>query len=393
MKKIIIFNVGSSSCKFQIFTSDLKLLGKGLVDKVGIDGTNVTFKDQDNNEYYDQRNITFDELNKYLTDFLQENEIINFDDVYLMVHRVVNGGDVFPENILLNSINDVRKVEELNHLAPLHNPYNCKMLRSMYERYPDSKQVIVFDTSFHSTIEPENFIYAIPYKYYDMHKIRKYGAHGSSHAFITETMEEKLGKKVNIINVHLGNGASVCVTKDSKSVNTSMGLTPLAGLVMGTRSGDIDPSVVLYLINKLGLSGEEVERVLLKESGLLGLSGISSDMRDVIVSEEIGNERAILARNLSAKRIAQTISSYLCEVDHVDAITLTGGIGENDFLYLRKIFDRLPNLKINLIDDFSNKEAVNQISDNQSEIPVYIVPTNEELYMAKVGKRLIGEEA
>ncbi len=393
MKKVIIFNVGSSTCKFQIFTSELELLGKGLVDKVGIDGTNVSYKDKDGNEYNDERNISFDELDEYITDFLQEKEIINFEDVYLMVHRVVNGGDVYPDNILLNSIYEVGKLEGLNHLAPLHNPYNCKMLRSMFERYPNSKQAIVFDTSFHSTIEPENFIYAIPYKYYDLHKIRKYGAHGSSHAFITETIEKKLGKKVNIINVHLGNGASVCVTKDSKSVNTSMGLTPLGGLVMGTRSGDVDPSVVLYLINKLGISGEEVERILLKESGLLGLSGISSDMRDVIISEEIGNDRAILARNISAKRIAQTISSYLCEVDHVDAITLTGGIGENDFLYIRKIFDRLPNLKIHLKDEFNNKEDVNKISDNQSQIPVYIVPTNEELYMAKVGKRLIGEVA
>ncbi len=392
MKNIIVFNVGSSSCKFQIFSSDLLLQGKGMIEKIGIKGTNITYKDKEENKIYEEKNINFDELDSYLINFLQENNVVNFDDIYLMVHRVVNGGDVFKDNILLNSIDDVRGVESLNHLAPLHNPFNCAMLRSMYERYPDSKQVVVFDTSFHSTMEPENFMYAIPYKYYEMHHIRKYGAHGSSHAYVTEMMEQVFNKKVNIINLHLGNGSSACVTKESLCVNTSMGLTPLAGLVMGTRSGDIDPSVVLYMINTLKMKGKEVEQVLLKESGLLGVSGVSSDMRDIMVSVEIGNKRASFARELAAKRIAQTVSSYLCEVDKVDAITLTGGIGENDFDFIRLIFDRLPNLNIELKNEFSKSELVNKISSEHSaSTPVYIVPTNEELYMARVGKRLIGE--
>lgn len=393
MKKIFTLNVGSSSCKFQIFTQDLEFVGGGLVDKIGIDGTIMKYKNAAGEEVKLEENLQFDQLSDKLIGFLQENNIINFDEVYLMSHRVVNAGEVYPENFLIKGEEDIAGLEALNHMAPLHNPYNNAMLRSLYTKYPQASHVVCFDTAFHSTIKEENFLYGIPYEFYEEHKIRKYGAHGSSHAYITETMEKHLGKPVNIINVHLGNGSSICVTENSKSVNTSMGFTPLAGLIMGTRSGDIDPSIPLYMENTLGMSAQEVETVLTKKSGLLGISGISSDMRELIAAEEQGNRRAGLSREMAAKRVADTISMYLSEVDHVDAITLTGGIGENDHDYIRMVFDRLRVLKINLKPAFSKDEDINMISEEGSDVNVYIVPTNEELFMAKVGKRLIGEEA
>ncbi len=393
MKKIFTLNVGSSSCKFQIFTQDLEFLGGGLVDKIGIGGTIIKYKNAAGEESVLEEDLQFDQLSEKLIGFLQDNNIVDFNDVYLMSHRVVNAGEVYPNNFLVKGEEDIAGLEALNHMAPLHNPYNNAMLRSLYTKYPQASHVVVFDTAFHSTIPEENFLYGIPYEMYEQHKIRKYGAHGSSHAFITETMENHFGKPVNIINVHLGNGSSICVTKDSKSINTSMGFTPLAGLIMGTRSGDIDPSIIIYMQNTLGMTAEEVDKVLTKESGLKGISGVSSDMRELIAAEEAGNRRAGLSRELAAKRVADTISMYLSEVDHVDAITLTGGIGENDHDYIRMIFDRLRVLKLNLKESFSKDQDINQITEEGSDVNVYIVPTNEELFMAKVGKRLIGEEA
>ncbi len=391
MKKIFTFNVGSSSCKFQIFNEDLTVFGKGLVDKIGIDGTVLKYKNESNEETVVKQNITFDQLTKFLVDFINDNNVVNLEDVYLMVHRVVNGGDVLTENFEVKTKEDLEKLESLNHLAPLHNPFNNKVLRYFFEEYPNAKQVVAFDTAFHSTIEDENFIYPIPYKFYEENHIRKYGAHGSSHAFITEVMEEHLGRPVNFINLHLGNGSSVCAVKDSKSVNTSMGLTPLAGLMMGTRSGDIDPSIVIHMVTKLGYTGEQVDKILTKESGLLGISGVSSDMREIIAAEENGNERANLSRRLAAKRVAHTVAMYLSEFESIDGITITGGIGENDSDFTRMIFDRIRNIKFEIKNEFSNKEQINLITTENSEIPVMIVPTNEELYMAKDGKRIIGE--
>ncbi len=388
MSNILVFNVGSSSCKFQVFTDELEFIGKGQIEKVGIEGTNAFYKDVNGNELTDEQDITFDQLDQYVVDFINKNNITNLTNVSLVAHRVVNGGDVYQEDILINSISDIDRLEEINHLAPLHNPFNCMMLRSLFDKLPNAKHVVVFDTSFHSTIKEENFVYPIPYKYYEFKKIRKYGAHGSSHAYITEVMKKHLNKEVNIINLHLGNGASACAIKESKSVNTSMGLTPLAGLMMGTRCGDIDPSVVLYMINTLNIEPKEVERILLKESGLLGVSGVSSDMREVSVSIDLGIERAALARKMAAKRVAQTTSSYLCELDSLDAITFTGGIGENDIEFIRMVANYLPNLDIKLKDEIENEEELNLITTDDSKVKVYIVRTNEELYMATVGKRL-----
>lgn len=392
MKKIIIFNVGSSSCKFQIFDENLSSLGKGIVERIGIEKSTISYEDLNGKVIALEQDIIFKELDNFMINFLNDNKIINFNDVYLMVHRVVNGGDIFNEDIIIDTQEKIDKLLSLNSLAPLHNPFNNSMLISMRNKYPLSKQVVVFDTSFHSTIPKENFLYALPMKMYKENKIRKYGAHGSSHGFITSQLESYLKKdKVNIINVHLGNGSSVCVVKDSKSLNTSMGFTPLAGLIMGTRTGDVDPSIIFYLVNQLGMDPIEVEKMFTKESGLLGISGASSDMRNIIKLSSEGDENSILAREMFSKRIADTISMYLSEVSNFDAITFTGGIGENDKAIIKMIMKKLRVKNIILKEKISNDQNVNLISEKDSEIDIYIVPTNEELYMAKIGKRLIGE--
>jgi len=390
MKKIIVFNVGSSSCKFQIFTENLSSLGKGLVERIGLPKSNILYKDNNGKKISLNKDIVFDELDNFMINFLKDNNVIDFNDVYLMVHRVVNGGDIFTKDIIVDNEQKVKDLLSLNSMAPLHNPFNNSMLISMMKKFPKAKQTVVFDTSFHSTIPKENFLYALPMEMYEKNKIKKYGAHGSSHGFITYQMKKHLNKeKVNIINVHLGNGSSVCVVKESKSLNTSMGFTPLAGLMMGTRSGDVDPSIIFYLINQLGMNPKDVEKMFTKESGLLGVSGISSDMRNLIELSKKGNKQAILTREMFTKRIADFISMYLSEIESFDAITFTGGIGENDKESIKSIIKKLRVKKLSLKNEINNDEDINIISDKDSEIDIYIVPTNEELYMAKIGKALI----
>lgn len=392
-KKIIVFNVGSSSCKFQIFKQNLDLLGKGMVEKINIPGTNISYKDASGKISKVTKDIKFDQLDKFILNFLEKYTNILLEDVYLMVHRVVNGGNLFKEDILIKDEHLIDDLVSLNSLAPLHNPFNNSMIISMRKKCPWSQQVVVFDTSFHSTIPKENYLYALPYKFYTNNKIRKYGAHGSSHAYITQTMKKYLKKDdINIINVHLGNGSSVCVIKNSKSLNTSMGFTPLAGLVMGTRSGDVDPSIIFHLINREGMDPNDVENIFIKESGLLGISGVSSDMRDIIQAASEGNERSILAREITSKRVADVISMYLSEVDYIDGITFTGGIGENDEEMIRMIISKLRIIKIILKNKLDNSENVNLLTEEKSPMSVYIVPTNEELYMAQIGKLKIGEK-
>ncbi len=392
-KKIIILNVGSSSCKFQIFYQDFSLIGKALIDRIGLSGTNITYKPVNGNPIKKEQDLVFDDLVDFIVQFLTKEKVVDFNDVYLMVHRVVNGADVFKEDIIIDTNEKLEKLITLNPFAPLHNPYNNAVLKTFYQNYPHITQAVVFDTTFHSTIPELNYMYALPYELYEKHKLRRYGAHGSSHAFITNQMEKYLGKeKINIINLHLGNGASACLINDSKSLNTSMGFTPLAGLVMGTRTGDIDPAIAFHLINQLNMDPKEVDTIFNKKSGLLGIYGPSSDMRDIIKAQEEGNHRAALARALFSKRIADYLGMYFNEVPKIEAITFTGGIGENDFAIIRQIISFFHLKEIKLIEKFSNKEEINKISAEDSAIAIYIVPTNEELYMAQVGKKLLGEK-
>ncbi|BDV03608.1 MAG: acetate kinase [Candidatus Hepatoplasma scabrum] len=392
MEKILILNVGSSSCKFQIFTKNLLLLGKGLIDRIGIEGTTFYYEDHNKNVIKEQKNFKHQDLGSELKRFIDQNDIFKFEDLYLMVHRIVMGAEVFRENIIVKDWETIEKIESLTPLAPLHQPFNVIALKEFFKKYQNIKHVAVFDTTFHSTIPPLNFVFPIPYEFYDKYKIRRYGAHGTSHQYILERLKKILNKeKINFINFHLGNGASACLIKDSKSYDTSMGLTPLGGLMMGTRSGDLDPSIIFYLINQKKLNPFFVEDIFIKKSGLLGIYGKSSDMRDVISGEQKNDERAILARSMFAKRINDYLAIYLNEVDRIDAITFTGGIGENDFELITKIFSNFKLKKINLISKMDRNLEINLISKQESEIPVYIIKTNEELQMAKIAQKLLNQ--
>ncbi len=391
MKRIITFNIGSSSCKFQIFNQDLTLKGKGVIEKIGLPGTNLVFKDEDKDEALrEAKDITFEELDDFLYDFIIDNEIILWENVILMVHRFVNGADVFGKDTLIDD-EILAKLETLNYLAPIHHPTSISLIKKFRDKFPEIQQAVAFDTSFHSTIPEINYLYSIPYEMYEEHKIRKYGAHGQSHAYVTGQMEEHYGKRVNIINAHLGSGSSICVTNQSKSRNTSIGFTPLSGLPMGTRSGDVDPSIPLFMIKQLNMDPKEVIQTLNKKSGYLGVSGVSSDMREIYKAAKEGNERAILAREMAAKRIAETITMYLSEVPVVDALTFTGGIGENDFDFIKLIFTFLNAVKIEIKDKIEIDSNINRISKVGADLPVFIVPANEELQMATSALKLISQ--
>lgn len=394
MEKILILNVGSSSCKFQIFTKELKLLGKGLIDRIGILGTNFFYKDINNNEIKEKKDFGYKDFAEEFKRFINFNHICDFNEVYLMVHRIVMGAEVFPKNIIVEDWKTIEKIESLAPLAPLHQPYNVIALKEFFKKYQKIKHVACFDTTFHSTIPAKNFIFPIPYEFYKNYKIRRYGAHGTSHQYITEKLKTHLKKEnLTFINLHLGNGASVCLIKDSKSYDTSMGLTPLGGLMMGTRTGDLDPSIVFYLINQKKISPTDVENIFIKKSGLLGIYGKSSDMRDVILGEENKDQRAILAREIFIKRISDYIAIYLNEVEKVDAITFTGGIGENDLDLIKRIFSNFFVRKIKLKNDKLDRNLeINLLSEKDSEIPIYIIKTNEELQMAKIAQTLLSNK-
>lgn len=393
MKKILILNVGSSSCKFQLFTSDLKLIGKGLIDRIGIENTSFEYQDSKGKKISKKDFFLHKDLGIKLQEFIEDNKICDFNDLYLMVHRIVMGSELFPQNIIVKDFKTIEKIESLTPLAPLHQPYNVIALKKFFKTHQEIKHVAIFDTTFHSTIPEKNFIFPIPHQFYKEYKIRRYGAHGTSHQYITEQVKKILQKEeVTFINFHLGNGASACLIKDSKSYDTSMGLTPLGGLMMGTRSGDLDPSIAFYLINQKKLSAIEVENIFIKKSGLLGVYGKSPDMRDVILGEKKGDKRAILAREIFTKRINDYLAIYLNEVKKIDAICFTGGIGENDHDLIRKVFKNFNLRKINLIDVFNRNLEIALISKKDSEIPIYIIKTNEELQMAKIAQYLLAKD-
>ncbi len=391
MERIITLNIGSSSCRFQIFNRDLSLKGKGIIEKIGLPGSNIIYTEDGREDIREYKDITFEDLDKFLVDFINNNEVIVWENVILMVHRFVNGADVFTSDTIIDSEEKFEKLKSLVYLAPLHHPRTISAIEIMREKFPHIKQAVSFDTSFHSTIPKINYTYALPTELCEEHKIRKYGAHGQSHGFVTEEMVEHFGRPVNIINAHLGNGQSICVTKQSKSKNTSMGFTPMSGIPMGTRTGDIDPSIPLFLINEIKMDPKEVTEMLNGQSGYVGMSGVSSDMRVVTEAAKNGNERAQFTLDLSAKRIAETITMYLSEVPVVDAITFTGGIGENNPDFIRNIFKYLKAKEIEIKENINTDYNVNLISKVGSQIPVFIVPTNEELYMAKVGLRLLNK--
>ena len=394
MAKIMAVNAGSSSLKFQLLEMPSELvICSGIVERIGLEEGIFTIKH--NGQKKTEKLPIPDHkvaVSLVLDALVKEKIVEKLEEIEGVGHRIVHGGEYFDSSAVVNE-DVVSKVEELCELAPLHNPAHLVGYRAFKEALPGVGHVFVFDTAFHQTLDRERYLYPLPLEYYTDYKIRKYGAHGTSHYYVSKRTQELLGnpEHANIIVCHLGAGASLCAVKDGKSIDTSMGLTPLAGVMMATRSGDIDASVVDHLIENLGYDMKTVFKMLNKESGLLGVSGVSGDMRDIIDAKDAGNQRAELAFNMFRKRVADYIGSYFVELGHVDAISFTAGIGENSFIAREAIIDLIKEALGIVLDDKANVEGHGErlISAPESKIKVFVVPTDEELVIARDTKELL----
>jgi len=393
MSKIIAINAGSSSLKFQLFEMPSeKVITKGLVERIGLPDSIFTISV--NGEKVTQ---TTDIANhevavKMLLDSLIENGIIkSFDEIDGVGHRVVHGGEVFADSVLITD-EVLEQIEALSELAPLHNPANITGIKAFQHILGDVPAVAVFDTAFHQTMPESSFLYSLPYDYYTEHGMRKYGFHGTSHKYVSERAAEMLGRPIEelrLISCHLGNGASITAIKGGKSIDTSMGFTPLEGLTMGTRSGNIDPALVPFIMKKMDMTAEEVVDVLNKKSGLLGITGFSSDLRDIEAEAEAGNERAELGLQIFANNIRKYIGSYAANMAGVDAIIFTAGIGENSDVVRGRVLEGLEFLGAYWDPELNAVRGDDRfISYPHSPVKVLVIPTNEEVMIARDVTRL-----
>ncbi|WP_022818878.1 acetate/propionate family kinase [Fusobacterium russii] len=390
--KVLVINCGSSSLKYQLVNPiNGEVFAKGLCERIGIDGSKMEYEvvAKDFEKKLEVSMPTHKEALELVISHLTDKEIgviSSVNEVDAIGHRVVHGGEEFAKSVLLNE-EVLKAIEANNDLAPLHNPANLIGIRTCMELMPGKKNVGVFDTAFHQTMPAEAFMYALPYEDYKELKVRKYGFHGTSHLFVSETMREIMGNPEHskIIVCHLGNGASISAVKDGKSIDTSMGLTPLQGLMMGTRCGDIDPAAVLFIKNKRNLTDEEMDTRLNKQSGILGLFGKSSDCRDLEMAATAGDERAILAEKVFNYRIKSYIGAYAAAMGGVDAICFTGGIGENSATVREQALEGLEFLGIKLDKEVNSvrKKGNVKLSTEDSKVLVYKIPTNEELVIAR----------
>ena len=394
--KVLVINCGSSSLKYQMLdmTNEV-LLCKGLVERIGIEGSVITHEKIGMDKY---KLVTpmadhKDAIGHVLEALVNENHgvIKDMSEIGAVGHRVVHAGEKYAESVRIDD-SVIAALEECVELAPLHNPPNLLGIAACKELMPNTPMVGVFDTAFHQTMPPESYIYAIPYEYYEKYGVRRYGFHGTSHKYVAERAADMMNvdiKDLKIITCHLGNGASVSAIKRGKVMDTSMGFTPLEGLVMGTRSGDIDPAIVTYIRQKEDLAPGEFNEILNKKSGVLGISGISSDFRDLEVAAEEGDERAMLAIKVFVHKVRSYIGSYIAEMNGVDAIVFTAGVGENAIGMRDLICNDLGNLgiKLDLVKNkVRGKETI--ISREDSKVTVMLIPTNEELMIARDTYRL-----
>lgn len=394
--KILVINCGSSSLKYQLIDSETEqVMAKGICERIKLDGVlthQTTGKDKIK---LDAAMPDHSAAVKIVLDKLLDpvdGAISSLDEINAIGHRVVHGGEKFSSSALIND-EVLDAIEACNDLAPLHNPANLIGIRACAKLMPGVPQVAVFDTAFHQTMPECAYIYGIPYEYYEKYRVRRYGFHGTSHSFVSKRTAELLGKDIKdtkIIVCHLGGGASICAVDGGKSIDTTMGLTPLEGITMGTRSGNIDPAIIEFIAGKEGKSIPEIMNMLNKESGVLGISGVSSDFRDINKGMAENNKRCDIAMNVFCYQAAKFIGGYVAAMNGVDAVVFTAGVGENDPLVRKLTCDRLKYLGIE-IDDEANKlrgEEVRISSDN-SRVPVYVVPTNEELAIARETVALI----
>ena len=389
--KIFVVNAGSSSLKYQLIDMENeKVLAKGLCERIGVSGA-ISHKTADGRAYAAETPMpTHSEAFEAVVYALTKSEakvIDSFDEISAIGHRIVQGGSVFPNSCLVTP-EVIDKIEELGALAPLHNPAHVLAIRACIKTFGDKiPQVVVFDTSFHQTMPPKAYMYPLPYEYYEKYGVRKYGAHGTSHRFVSDrvaALENKPKKDIKIITCHLGNGCSITAVKDGVCADTSMGFTPLDGFMMGTRSGTLDPSALTYIAEKEHLSPEDVNTVCNKKSGMLGISGVSNDNRDICAAAEAGNKRAQLAIEMQRYEILKFVGSYIAAMNGVDAIAFTGGIGENDPDLRKYVCDNLTFVGVDIDEDknkLRGKEVI--ISTPKSRVNVYVIPTNEELAIAR----------
>jgi len=396
---ILVINCGSSSLKYQLIDmSDENVLCKGLVERIGIDGSRI-----EHNTTGKERVIIEEPMSDHrvalglvLGALVNENHgaIKSMDEISAVGHRVVHGGETFASSVIIDE--KVMKVLfDCVELAPLHNPPNIIGIEACQELMPNTPMVGVFDTAFHQTMESDNYIYPIPYKFYEEYKIRRYGFHGTSHKYVSLRAAEMLGKDIkdlNIVTCHLGNGSSVCAVKGGQSMDTSMGFTPLEGLAMGTRSGDIDPAIIPFIMDKEGLTFDEVNKILNKESGVLGISGISSDFRDLEIAVSEGNERAKLALDVFVNRVKKYVGAYVATLCSIDAIVFTAGIGENSSYIREKICEGLECLGIRIDNGLNDVRGVEaQLNKDLTSAAIFVIPTNEELMIARDTLELVSK--
>ncbi len=384
--KILSVNAGSSSLKFQMYEMpEEKVLISGVFERIGIENSFYTIKL--NGEKIKKEVVLNNHTDavKILTNELLENNIVSdLSEIKAIGHRMVHGGEKYASSVLLTE-DVITAVEELSDLAPLHNPANLVGVRAFKEVIPSAVAVGVFDTAFHQTMEEENFLYPVPYEWYKEYGVRKYGFHGTSHKYVSEKMASILGKEeTKIITCHIGNGGSLAAVKNGKCIDTSMGFTPNAGIIMGSRSGDIDASLIPFVMKKTGMNISEIDNALNKKSGLLGISGVSSDSRDIEDGIKSGNDRCKLAQEMYVNKIVKYIAEYYVELGGADAIVFTAGVGENSITTRKQIIDKLACLGIKLDEQRNNVRAeVALISTDDSSVKVYVIPTDEEVMIAR----------
>ena len=396
--KVLVINCGSSSLKFQLIDSETeKVLAKGLCERIAIDGSMITYtpaggekekREVPMKDHTDAIRLVLEALTNEKTGVVKD-----LSEIGAVGHRVVHGGERFAQSVIIDE-DVIKAIEEVSDLAPLHNPANLIGIRACQKLMPGVPMVVVFDTAFHQTMPEEAYLYGLPYEYYKKYKVRRYGFHGTSHSYVSKRAAELLGEKyedLKIIVCHLGNGASISAVKNGKCIDTSMGLTPLEGLIMGTRSGDIDPAIIEYVAGKEHKSIAEMITVLSKKSGLLGLSdNLSSDFRDIEQGYYSGDENAVRAMKTYCYRVLKYIGSYVAAMDGVDVICFTAGVGENGPLIRNLICSHLTFLGITLDQELNNKRGEDLvITTPDSRTKVCVIPTNEELAIARETVRLV----
>lgn len=386
---ILVINCGSSSLKFQVIDPQNKeVRAKGLVERIGIDNSRVKYEPTNGDTVEINTDIPDHKVGiKLVIDALTDSNhgIVNsMEEIAAVGHRVVHGAEEFNQSVVIND-EVMDAIARSSELAPLHNPANIQGIEACKELMPNTPMVAVFDTAFHQTLKPVNYIYSLPYEYYEKYKIRRYGFHGTSHKYVSERAAQMLGKETaNVIVCHLGNGSSISAVKDGKCIDTSMGLTPLEGLTMGTRCGDIDPAIVPFIGKKENLSFDELDNIMNKQSGVFGISGVSSDFRDLEKAADEGNTRAQLALDIFVSKVVKYIGQYMTEFDYLDAIAFTAGIGENSASMRKQIIDGLKIFGIEIDEEKNNIRGEETIvSTENSTAKVIIIPTNEELMIAR----------